>query len=99
MPRPYRPMALANNLIRRFGYQRGITHMKLQKLVYYAHGWWLAYRFPEQLLTERPEVWRHGPVFPSMYMALRGFGNRPITFPQPDLPLRPPPDIDEDDSE
>src|SRR5260370_30191125 len=97
MPNPYRPMALANNLIKRFGYRRGIDHMKLQKLVYYAHGWWLAYRSPEQLLNEKPEVWRHGPVFSSMYHALKGFGNGPITLPQPDLPLRPPPDIDEDD--
>jgi uncharacterized phage-associated protein len=71
--------------------------MKLQKLVYYAHGWWLAYRSPEQLLNEKPEVWRHGPVFSSMYHALKGFGNEPITTTQPDLPLRPPPDIDEDD--
>lgn len=99
MPRPYRPMALANNLVQRFGYRDGITHMKLQKLVYYAHGWWLAYNLnrPPSLLNERPQVWRHGPVFNTMYHALKEFGNRPITLPQPDFPFEPPPDVDDSD--
>jgi uncharacterized phage-associated protein len=92
-------MALANNLISRFGYENGITHMKLQKLVYYAHGWWLAYNLdnPPPLLNERPQVWQHGPVFSSMYHALKGFGNTPIRFPQPEFPMEAPPDVDEND--
>jgi uncharacterized phage-associated protein len=100
MARPYRPMAVANNFIRRFGYRQGITHLKLQKLVYYVHGWWLAYNPSNPpLLTERPEVWRHGPVFPNIYNALKNFGSRPIRLPQPDLPLSPPADIGEDDDQ
>ena len=41
MPRPYRPLAIANSLITAFGYVDVVDHMKLQKLVYLAHGWWL----------------------------------------------------------
>jgi uncharacterized phage-associated protein len=47
--------------------------MKLQKLVYYAYGWWLLYH-SEPIMTEPPEVWRHGPVFSSMYHALKHHG-------------------------
>jgi uncharacterized phage-associated protein len=96
MPRPYRPLALANYLIRWHGYEDGIDHMKLQKLVYLAHGWWLAYH-DDLVVTERPQVWRYGPVFPSMYRALSGSGERPIRFPQRETPFGSPPDIDDDD--
>jgi uncharacterized phage-associated protein len=51
----------------------GAEHMKLQKLVYYAYGWWLLYH-SEPIMTEPPEVWRHGPVFSSMYHALKHHG-------------------------
>jgi uncharacterized phage-associated protein len=98
MPPPYRPLALANNLTRWHGYEDGIDHMKLQKLVYLAHGWWLAYH-DAPVVSERPQVWRYGPVFPSMYRALSPFGSRPIRFPVRDAPFGPTPDIDENDNE
>jgi uncharacterized phage-associated protein len=50
-----------------------ITHLKLQKLVYYAQAWSL-------VLLERPlfeedfEAWAHGPVAPSLYGEHKGFG-------------------------
>lgn len=77
MPAPYVPLALANCFIRRAG-PVGLTHMKLQKLVYCAHGWWLAYNPNTLFVTERPEVWQHGPVFPSLYSRLSGFGGTEI---------------------
>jgi uncharacterized phage-associated protein len=98
MPRPYRPLALANSLIAGFGYVDGIDHMKLQKLVYLAHGWWLAYH-DSAIINESPQVWRYGPVFASMYHALKGFGDHPIRLPQRDILNEDPPDIDEADDE
>jgi uncharacterized phage-associated protein len=72
--------------------------MKLQKLVYLAHGWWLAYH-AEPIVDQRPEVWRYGPVFPNLYRALSGFGGRPIRQPQRQSPFESPPDVDENDDD
>lgn len=71
------PLALANTFIERHAGSAGITHMKVQKLCYYAHGWWLAFE-NEPFLTERPQVWKFGPVFASLYAALAHHGSRPI---------------------
>ena len=43
-----------------------ITHLKLQKLVYYAQAWWLANK-NEALFHEDMEAWTHGPVVPSLW--------------------------------
>jgi uncharacterized phage-associated protein len=80
----YTPLALVNTFIDRYGREDGISHMKLQKLCYYAYGWWIA-KHHEPLLTDAPEVWRYGPVFGTLYQALRGFGGRPIREPLQDL--------------
>ena len=40
--------------------------MKLEKLVYYCQGWWVA-RNDEPLFPEPLEAWRMGPVCPSLY--------------------------------
>ena len=47
-----------------------ITHLKVQKLVYYAQGWALAY-FDTPLFAEDLEAWAHGPVAPSVYRHFR----------------------------
>lgn len=47
-----------------------ITHLKVQKLVYYAQGWALAY-FGKPLFAEDLEAWAHGPVAPSVYHHFR----------------------------
>ncbi len=72
------PLALANTFIERHAGSAGITHMKVQKLCYYAHGWWLAFE-NEPFLTERPQVWKFGPVFASLYAALAHHGSRRST--------------------
>lgn len=59
--------------------------MKLQKLVYMTHGWWLALN-TGRIVSERPQVWRHGPVFPSLYHTLKVFGHSPIPNPQSRAP-------------
>jgi uncharacterized phage-associated protein len=43
-----------------------ITHLKLQKLVYYAQAWFLA-NFNKPLFNEDVEAWAHGPVVPSLW--------------------------------
>lgn len=43
-----------------------ITHLKLQKLVYYAQAWSLA-NFNKALFPEELEAWTHGPVAPSVW--------------------------------
>lgn len=95
MPK-YTPLALANAFLARYGSDGGIDHMKLQKLVYYAYGWWLAYE-KEPLLIEGPELWKHGPVFSSLYAVLAPNRSNTITAPQRNTPLKPPPLISDND--
>lgn len=57
--------------------QKIITPMKLQKLVYYAHGWCLAL-FEKPLINEAIEAWRYGPVIESLYHELKHYGNQNI---------------------
>jgi uncharacterized phage-associated protein len=95
MPRPYRPLAFANEFILK-SQGVGIEHMKLQKLVYYAYAWWLGYH-NDPILSEPPQVWRYGPVFSSLYHALKGFGRTPIADEQSDYPFQPPPRVDQSD--
>lgn len=89
MHETYSPLALANTFIDKYGRNEGIQHMKLQKLAYYAHGWWLSY-YDSPFLTERPQVWRYGPVFKSMYNALKHFGSNSIRIPQSATPFEKP---------
>jgi len=61
------------------GYKENIeiTHMKLQKLVYFAHGWCLAI-VGEPLIQESVEAWPYGPVIGNLYQWLKQFGSGPI---------------------
>jgi uncharacterized phage-associated protein len=54
-----------------------ITHMRLQKLLYYCQGWRLAFD-DEPLFSDRIEAWAHGPVVPSVYPVFADYGNGPI---------------------
>ena len=51
-----------------------ITHLKLQKLVYYAQGWSLALRDNRPLFQNKIEAWSHGPVCTDLYRRYRQFG-------------------------
>jgi uncharacterized phage-associated protein len=68
---------LANLFVARFGKSNALTHMKLQKLVFFADGWNAGFK-GERLLKEAPEVWRYGPVYHSLYNALSGRGNSAV---------------------
>lgn len=64
-----------------------ITPLKIQKLVYIAHGYHLAFTARNEgkarLLVddEFAEAWEFGPVFPSLYYCFKHFGGDPITSP------------------
>lgn len=95
--RPYRPLAIANEFILQAD-PNGVKHMKLQKLIYFAYGWWLT-RHTHPILTEAPQIWRHGPVFKGLYLALRHFGCAPIRQIQSDSPFFAAPMVDDADRE
>ncbi|MDR1079669.1 MAG: DUF4065 domain-containing protein [Deltaproteobacteria bacterium] len=48
-----------------------LTHLKLQKMLYFAQGWHLAY-FDVPLFEDPIEAWKYGPVVRSVYRALNG---------------------------
>jgi len=78
---PFNSKAVANfllDLARAQGEQ--LTPMKLQKLVYYAHGWCLALT-GKPLINEVVQAWSFGPVVRSLYEEFREFGANPITRP------------------
>lgn len=58
----------------------GITHLKLQKLLYYAQGVYLAIE-NEPLFKEPLEAWEHGPVVRDIYDTYCVFGKNQIIIP------------------
>lgn len=58
--------------------EEGISNLKLQKLVYYAQGFYLALT-GEPLFHEDIEAWAHGPVVPELYHEYKDFGREAIT--------------------
>jgi uncharacterized phage-associated protein len=76
---PYSAKSIANAFISLAGRQgTAVSNMKLQKLLYFAHAMYLAMK-GEALISERPEAWQYGPVFPSVYHEFKSFGSAPIT--------------------
>lgn len=54
-----------------------ITNLKLQKLLYYAQAWHLAFS-AKPLFLDAIEAWVHGPVVPSVFRRFREYRWRPI---------------------
>lgn len=55
-----------------------ISPMKLQKIVYFAHGLHLA-RNGKPLINEAIQAWEYGPVIPVLYHHFKKWGNNPIS--------------------
>src|SRR5262245_56745225 len=55
-----------------------ISPMKVQKLVYFGHGWSLGLT-GDPFIEEVIEAWPYGPVIKSLYHEFKGYGNGPIT--------------------
>ena len=74
----HRPEGIANAFLKK-AKQSGIsvTQMKLQKLVYIAHGWTLALS-AKPLVNQEPEAWDRGPVFPELRDYAKNSGSKPI---------------------
>ena len=83
----YPALNVANELLAAHG---DVDPMKLQKLLYYANGWWLA-TTGRSLLNENPQVWRYGPVFRGLYGTFARFGHGNIGGPVPAGPFTPDP--------
>lgn len=75
----YDPKSIANVFLAMAEAEgKRLTPLQLIKLVYIAHGWYLALT-SKPLIRESPEAWQYGPVVPSLYHEFKKFGNSPIT--------------------
>lgn len=75
----YSPITIANYFIQEKGKYGKLTPMKLIKLTYLAYGWYLALKDGEErLISEKPEAWDYGPVFPTLYQSLKKYGRTEI---------------------
>ena len=54
-----------------------LSHLKLQKLVFFAHGWTLALT-EKPLIKEPVEAWEYGPVIRTVFNEFKRFGGGPI---------------------
>ena len=75
----YSAKAVANYFLEKYG-DEGISPLKIQKLVYIAHGWYMAFYGAEEPLVddEYAEAWKYGPVFASLYHEFKHIGREPI---------------------
>lgn len=54
-----------------------ITHLKLQKLCYYAQAWHLVFE-NKPMFREQFQAWAHGPVCPDLFTEYKEYGWQPI---------------------
>ena len=59
----------------------GISNLKLQKLLYYAQGYFVAL-YNKNLFNEEIEAWMHGPVVPEIYREYKSHGKKSIPPPE-----------------
>ena len=87
MSAPYSALAVANYLLDLAKANRTtLDPMKLQKLIYFAHGWHLAL-YNEPLINEEVQAWQYGPVVQSVYHEFKQFGAGAITKHATDLDM------------
>ena len=75
--KPVSPISVANYLL-----EKGdkLVPLKLLKLVYLCHAYYLA-DTGKPLLTEEAQAWMYGPMIPGLYYATLGFANMPVFGP------------------
>ena len=55
-----------------------LSPLQILKLTYISHGYTLAIEH-KALIEDRVEAWSYGPVIPTLYEQLKGFGAMPVT--------------------
>lgn len=80
-------LVLANYILKHYG---PMSHLKLQKLLYYCDAYCLAF-FGEELISDKFEAWVHGPVSRKVFNELKG-----ISILYADMEYSPIEGIDED---
>lgn len=50
---------------------QNLTDIQIQKLTYYAYAWYQIKHNGNKLFDEKPQAWIHGPVFRSLYDAMK----------------------------
>jgi uncharacterized phage-associated protein len=75
----YSPQSIANYFLEIAGAAgHPVSPLRLQKLVYYAHGWYIGYTgLP--LINETVKAWEFGPCIPSLFYEFSRYGKDPIT--------------------
>ena len=70
--------AVANRLIR-LSHSNGktLTHLQVQKLVYFCHAWMLAI-FDKPMINQPVEAWQFGPAIGELQESLRQYGKNPV---------------------
>ncbi|MDB5205075.1 MAG: hypothetical protein JWR72_150 [Flavisolibacter sp.] len=75
---PYPASAIAYAFVKKgIEEENYVTQMKLQKMVYLAHGYHLA-KYNEPLISEEFEAWKFGPVVQSIYQDYKLYGSDAI---------------------
>jgi len=59
-------------------YDESISPMKLQKLCYYAQGFYIALNNKKELFPNDFQAWQHGPVIKELYNEYKSFKWKPI---------------------
>ncbi|HBD95063.1 MAG: hypothetical protein A2015_02200 [Spirochaetes bacterium GWF1_31_7] len=75
----YSALTIANKIIELSQNEgRVITHLKLQKILYFSQGWYLALT-GNPLFSDEIVAFKYGPVIKSIYEIFRIFGSKNIT--------------------
>ena len=73
----YSAKAVANYFLEQYEDTK-ISPLKVQKLVYIAHGWHWAFHNESLVDDEHAEAWEYGPIFASLFHEFKIFGREPI---------------------
>lgn len=78
---------IANKVLASTDIEQGetISNLKLQKLLYYLQGFFLA-AYDKKLFDEPIEAWQYGPVVREAYQHFKSFGHQAITL-EPDTAI------------
>lgn len=82
-------VVFANYILKHYG---PMSHLKLQKLLFYCDAYCLAF-FGEELLSDKFEAWVHGPVCRRVFNEMKG-----ASLLYTDMSYSPMPGIDEDET-